>query len=106
MNMTPDEIMDRAADALDLKGWCRWSSCNRLGEMCVFGALRYGTARFDTDMDELAVVLKEVFMFIDIPGRIALVDWNDEICPDQNAATEFLRSEAKRYREETQVWAQ
>jgi hypothetical protein len=37
--MAPDEIMDRAADALDIHGWCRKEMHINTGEMCIAGAL-------------------------------------------------------------------
>jgi hypothetical protein len=96
--ITPDEIMDRAADLIDENGWCKGYFYDEMtGAMCVSGALmRAGSAlsALYTDSAECVAV------FIENHLDMFITTWNDQYCQDQGAATELLRTEAKRYREE------
>jgi hypothetical protein len=106
---TVDEVIDRAADILDRDGWCRGAYVNGLGEHCVTGALNSVLNAFTQDLRKW----DEVSDFIRSPGVLPtststyrhitlakIVMWNDRKCANRYEATNFLRSEAKRYREE------
>jgi hypothetical protein len=95
--LTPDEIMDRAADLIDEYGWGRDQFHNPVtGALCLSGALRRVVNRSSRDYS----VLDEVHRYMHNHLGTFVSMWNDRDCQDQNEATEFLRSEAKRYREE------
>jgi hypothetical protein len=97
---TPDQIMDRAADLLDEKGWCRGRHYDeRTGAMCMEGALRQ-TACSPTRSPAWVSTLNRVSNFIENHLEMFITTWNDQHCQDRNEATELLRTEAKRYREE------
>lgn len=117
--MTPDEIMDRAADAIIEHGWCaRYLRMPSTGAMCVLGAMRFVALPPDNLDEHLVIVggdtvtdvehwsaLLETNKFIAAPGvdgsKIGAVSqWNDTRCRNKYDAAELLRSEAKRYREE------
>jgi hypothetical protein len=111
-DMTPDEIMERAADLLDEHGWCRGvMRYVYTGEMCIVGALRSVTLSEYVNADlvfTFTIPLPTLEMYnnvcslLNAGGDINITDWNDYICSDRNEATDFLRNGAKRYREETQ----
>lgn len=94
-DLSPDEIMDRAADLLDEHGWCRNSYELQTGEMCVVGAL--DRAAMQTDESD---TFDDTVSFLMTTVGKDVTAWNDNICEDHYMATELLRSEAKRYREE------
>jgi hypothetical protein len=96
--MSVDEILDRAADIIDDRGWCQNHFQNDLGEVCVLGALNHAVYPVLTCFVPLDCgKLEPVGNFLRIPR---LPSWNDHTCKNRYEATEFLRGEAKRYREE------
>jgi hypothetical protein len=110
-SMPVDEILDRAADLLDIHGWSRGLLRKDTGELCMVGAMQMvvypesnghlpvGISRF-IEMDE-GLLCARIFMEQTLEENIAF--WNDNFCADRNVATETLRTEAKRYREKGEV---
>jgi hypothetical protein len=100
--MTPDELMDRAADYIDAHGWLRGEAANHRGEVCVLAALASvggDSAATLAFIEESIIVTTPQPLYASLHGwRIA--KWNDNVCADQYEAAEFLRNQAKRYREE------
>lgn len=98
VDMTLDEIMDRAADIIDARGWCRGEAINGRGEVCVLGALSFAG---DSSVSVIAFIEESTDITSQRVGGWWITKWNDHVCADQYEAAEFLRTEAKRYREET-----
>jgi hypothetical protein len=102
---TPDEIMERAADIIDEKGWCVGSLYESgTGRVCVLGALRLA-GNLKTGGQTFSVyspTLKNTINYIQSHLGEVITNWNDLICRDRYTATEMLRVEAKRYRERVQ----
>jgi hypothetical protein len=96
-DMTPDEVMDHAADLIDEHGWCRNSYELQTGEMCVVGALDRVCSQWD--MQNESDTFDEAISFLMTTIGKDVTEWNDNICKDHYMATELLRNEAKRYRE-------
>lgn len=94
--LTPDEMMDRAADLIDEYGWGRGQFHNpETGALCLAGALRRVSA-----LSRSHSVLDEIHRSMHVHLGTYITVWNDKFCQDHHEATELLRSEAKRYREE------
>jgi hypothetical protein len=102
-DMTPDELMDRAADYINTHGWCRGVMYRKTtGNVCVGGALYAVTFPSLTLLDLSAFSIPDVLAkALRFMGEANIVYWNDTLCKDGAQASELLRSEAKRYREET-----
>jgi hypothetical protein len=102
---TPDEIMDAAADIIDARGWTRGVFYNNeTGGVCTYGAIRLVVFPNDAVLvsndycPELIVTME--FMRPPIEGKKSVPHWNDNYCENSGEAADFLRSEAKRYREQ------
>jgi hypothetical protein len=97
----PDEIMERAADIIDEKGWHRGSLRNGdTGAVCLLGALRLAADPND-EMDSYSTYgprLMKIIKFIQDDLGEAIADWNDGICKDKWMAIEMLQDKAKHYR--------
>jgi hypothetical protein len=110
--MTPDELMDRAADLLDANGWTTGTLYRDNGEMCILGALnktvypewngnvppREAIERLP--FSDLPAFLIDTRRFLEKSFGMRISSWNDMHCTDRDEAAQVLRSEAKRYREE------
>jgi hypothetical protein len=100
--LTPDQIMDRAADIIDENGWCRNKLINNMGEVCTLGAMQIATIGRLTSVI-YDPMLNAAIDFIEANFVLTawIADWNDNICTDRYQAADMLRTEAKRYREYT-----
>jgi hypothetical protein len=106
--MSATEIMERAADVIDEKGWCKRSFQNAQGEVCVLGALKLAAGFVDGKDNILAEfgwitdnnntsALRNAAAYIELELSMGITRWNDTYCTDQNEATDMLRSVAKRW---------
>jgi hypothetical protein len=107
-NKSPDEIMDQAADLIDIHGWNKGAFHTPDGRLCTMGALKLAVCPdiYQRDTSYMAIdaypILYEAVDFIQSAKGIndAITYWNDETCRTEYQATELLRGQAKRYREE------
>jgi hypothetical protein len=107
--MTPDEVMDRAADLLDIHGWGRGRLRKETGELCLIGAMQmvvYPKERgyLPSDITHFSKVDRALMgarMTLEWSLETCIHEWNDNKCTGLDEATELLRNQAKRYREET-----
>jgi hypothetical protein len=108
LDLSPDEVMDRAADLLDIHGWGRFRLRDNTGELCLIGAMqmvvypeRYGHLPQEMmAFDELPQGLVDARTTLERELDQTIPFWNDRVCTGHYAATELLRNSAKRYREE------
>lgn len=107
--LTPDEIMDRAADLLDIHGWGHGQLRGETGELCLMGALQMVVYPEEcasipngiTQYSELHWGLVDARRILEQSIERSIISWNDKECTGLDEATEFLRTEAKQYREKT-----
>jgi hypothetical protein len=103
---TPDQIMDAAADLIDERGWCTGNFESVSGELCLVGALCMAAypPSLTINVVRSCAELNNVYRFMQVPlcgiSIGGLTEWNDHFCENRYQATELLRSEAKRFREE------
>jgi len=117
MNMTPDQILDAAADALESMGHTKKELLAESGEMCALGAINYAThGRALPTATEVAgesfyttTQLRAMSALVNelpapkIPYYSALKDvditrWNDDEKTTPTEVIDTLRFAAKRFR--------
>ena len=102
---TPEGIRERAARILDERGWCRGENTDAKGRRCINYAIHEASWSFvdmydsrtlapmfearDTARRELSESLPAASG--DSPPHISIQAWNDNHCPDSEAAVDLLR---------------
>lgn len=97
------EVLTRAADVIDERGWCQGEAWAPGGQVCAHGAIweALGIDRIDYDQGELTTGARPVFgAACDAirrhigPGR-SVTGWNDEPGRTKDDVTAALRAAAK-----------
>ena len=89
--MTPDEVLDRAADEITIRGWTQGLFEDPEGRVCAVGAINRTTAQA-TERIRAGWVL--TFF---IQGQVPI--WNDAPGRTQDEVVDTFRLAAKHYRE-------
>jgi hypothetical protein len=103
-----DEILDRAADLIDEYGWVTGAFRTPDGEMCILGAMNSVVAPLGQGhlsecyprINGMPADLYTARSFLYKALGMSVNRWNDTYCTGGYEAAEFLRREAKHYREE------
>jgi hypothetical protein len=94
--MTPAEILESAADYMEIHGWTQGVLEMGSGEVCVRGAI----LRMDMlYVNEIAVARAEKILS-KVVGYSRVHVWNDNICKSKYEAIDALRLAAKLAHEE------
>lgn len=99
--MTPDEMLDRAADLFDQgQRWTQGSALDPSGGICLQRAVVKASGQ-DTWADSTESV--EAFGFMSKHLDMLPFRWNDMVAKNKQEVIDKLREMAKAYRQEKQV---
>lgn len=98
--ITPADVLDKAADILDERGWCRHTYTNHVtGHHCAVGAIRAAADALETEMRDgwyVDAFRASVALTDDVGSTVQY--WNDHVVKDKRQVTRAMRRVAKKLR--------